>query len=148
MTKTELLADLQAKCVWVGDMERMANSSLYPLPESWTVPVIEIGPGGTYQNMRAFRFTVLDEGQPTESVLIHQQVLTPVADTFTAVAYLEAQKAAGTWAHYVEDDAGPKRPDLGFFTIKAWVAVSGGLTEKRFMVSRDSNGDPVHTEIV
>lgn len=148
MNRAELLTDLQSKCIWVGTMERVANSPLFPNPETWTAPVIEIGPGGTYQPMRAFRFTVLNLDQPEETVLIHQQVLTPAQETFTAVAYLEAQKAAGTWSHYVEDDEGPKRPDLGFFAIKAWVPVAGGLTEKRFLISRDSNGNPIHNEIV
>lgn len=149
MNRAELLAELQGKCVWVGTMERMANSDLFPLPESWTVPVIEIGPGGTYQQMRAFRFTVLGLDTPEESVLIHQQVLSPTTDTFTAVGYLEAQKAAGAWQHYVEDDQGPKRPDLGFFAIKAWVADGQGrVTERRFIVSRDADGNPFHTEVV
>jgi hypothetical protein len=99
--------------------------------------------------MKAFRFTVLEIDTPAETVLVNQQVLTPVADTMAAVGYLEAQKAAGTWLRYVEDDQGPKRPDLKFFTIKAFVDNgAGGVSEKRFLVAYDDAGQPFHTEIV
>lgn len=187
MNITELVADLQTKCVWVGTPSRVANSPSYPNPESWTIPVIQIGAGGTYQTMDNYRFTVLNKGmvagpqvyasdvldendvvihaagdpildengdqvvippQLAETCLINQQILTPVGDTMTAVAYLEAERAKGTWLRYVEDDQGPKRPDLSFFAIKAFVDNGGNVSEKRFLIAYDDQGNPFHTEIV
>ena len=92
---------------------------------------------------------VVIPAEAAERVLPADYVATPVPATQRAVIYLETQKAIGTWFRYVEDDAGPKRPDLGFFAIRAWVDNGNGtVSEKRFLISEDDQGTASHSEIV
>jgi hypothetical protein len=130
------------------------NNGVVAGPQTYAADVLDMD-GVTV--LHAAGDPVLDENgdqvvvppQAAETVLVNQQIKTPVTDTMMAVGYLEAQRLAGTWLRYVEDDAGPKRPDLKFFAIKAWVDNGNGtVSEKRYMVAYDDQGQPFHTEIV
>jgi hypothetical protein len=93
-----------------------------------------------------------------ERVLPEKNIENPLGDVIDAVTYWEGLKADpnSDIVEYREITGADKRSDLGFYPMKAWVKVrdeNGDLVDPpqvrpaEFLVNRDANGNPQHTEI-
>lgn len=115
---------------------------------TWVVPVIKLLPGSRVSAPSNHQFLVSNYGSVEENCMIMEQLPDPVDDTLIAVAYLEGLVSSGTWVKYVEHSSEPKRPDLDFFSVTAYVPEGGNVVKKDFLITYDTEGNPTHTEIV
>ena len=121
------------------------------VPESvttWVVPVIKLLPESRVSAPSNHQFLVVNYGREDENCMVMEQLPDPVDDTLVAVAYLEGLVTDGTWVKYVEHINEPKRPDLDFFSVTAYVPDSGNVVKKDYLITYDTEGNPTHTEIV
>lgn len=150
MNEVEFLADLQTKVLWMGTPVEFGRDGL---TVDKKVPVVQMGHKGTAKPAAQFQYVVLNEGVTdaedpmfNETVYAVNPVELPVNDALNAVAYLEAQKAAGVFSAY---DYESGRSDLGYFFAKVWEDNGDGTeSEHKIRVSYDANGNPSHVKVI
>lgn len=115
---------------------------------TWVVPVVKMLPESRVSEPSNHSFLVFNYGTEEETCRVLEQLPDPVDDTLVAVGYLENLVAQNVWVKYVENKEEPKRPDLDFFSVTAYVPDGDNVAKKDYLITYDSEGNPVHTEIV